>query len=95
MSSVEMLLLPKRFDYSYHRQFCEIYTPLIESAVCNEIILNFSEVQYLDSSALGMMVLLQKKFADKARHIKIKGARGTTLDILTVANMQKIFEFIT
>lgn len=48
----------------------------------------------MDSSALGMMVLLQKKFADKDHHIKIKGASGATLDILTMAHMQKLFEFI-
>ncbi len=96
MSSAEIILLPKRFDYSYHRQFGECYTPLLENAHCKMIVLDFSEVEYLDSSALGMMVLLQNKFVGKQnRQIKIKGARSATLDILTVANMQKIFEFIS
>lgn len=94
MSSAEMFLLPTRFDYSYYREFGELFKPLIESASCKEIILNFSDVQYLDSSALGMMVMLRKRFVNKDRHIKIKGARGATLEILTVANMQKIFEFV-
>lgn len=94
MSELETLRLPSRFDYSFHRQFGEMYTPLIESSVCKEIILDFSQVEYLDSSALGMMVLLQKKFSTNNRKIKIKGSRGATEEILKMANMQKIFEFI-
>ena len=94
MSEPETLRLPSRFDYSFHRQFGEMYTPLIESSVCKELVLDFSQVEYLDSSALGMMVLLQKKFSTNNRKIKIKGARGATDEILKMANMQKIFEFI-
>lgn len=94
MSELETLRLPSRFDYSFHRQFGEMYTPLVENSVCKELILDFSQVEYLDSSALGMMVLLQKKFSGNNRKIKIKGARGATEEILKMANMQKIFEFI-
>jgi anti-anti-sigma factor len=94
MSELKTLRLPSRFDYSYHRQFGEMYTPLIESSVCKEIILDFTQVEYLDSSALGMMVLLQKKFTGDNKKISIKGARGATEYILKMANMQKIFDFI-
>ena len=94
MSDIEIIRLPSRFDYSYHRQFGEQYTPLIESVVCKEIIMDFSQVEYLDSSALGMMVLLQKKAAGQSIKVKIKGARGATDEILKMANMQKIFEFV-
>jgi anti-anti-sigma factor len=94
MSENETLRLPSRFDYSYHRQFGELYAPLIEDVSCTEIILDFSQVEYLDSSALGMMVLLQKKCSSCNKKVKIKGARGATDEILKMANMQKIFEFI-
>lgn len=94
MSEAEIIRLPNRFDYSYHRQFGDLYTPIIEEATCSEIILDFSQVEYLDSSALGMMVLLQKKSSGKYIKVKIKGARGATEEILKMANMQKIFEFI-
>ncbi len=94
MSDIEIIRLPSRFDYSFHRQFGELYTPLIENATCKEIVLDFSQVEYLDSSALGMMVLLQKKSSNSAKKVKIRGARGATDDILKMANMQKIFDFI-
>lgn len=94
MSELETLRLPSRFDYSFHRQFGELYAPLIDILTCKEIVLDFTQVEYLDSSALGMMVLLQKKFSTNSRKIRIKGARGATDEILKMANMQKIFEFI-
>jgi anti-anti-sigma factor len=94
MSDIEVLRLPSRFDYSYHRQFGEMYAPLLESEACKEVVLDFTQVEYLDSSALGMMVLLQKKFSTSNKKVKIKGARGATDEILKMANMPKLFEFI-
>lgn len=94
MSEIEFIRLPSRFDYAYHRQFGDIYGPLLLNPDVKEIVLDFSKVEYLDSSALGMMVLLQKKCSAENKKNKIKGARGATEEILKMANMQKLFEFI-
>ncbi|MFO1390219.1 STAS domain-containing protein [Cellvibrio sp.] len=94
MSETESLRLPASFDYSYHRQFSEQYTRLLENGTCKEILLDFSQVEYLDSSALGMMVLLQKRAAAQQIKVRVKGARGATDEILKMANMQKMFEFL-
>jgi anti-anti-sigma factor len=94
VSEIEIVRLPNRFDYANHRNFTETSMKAIDAAGVNEIILDFSIVEYLDSSALGMMVLFQKKALDKKIKVKIRGAKGATNDILTMANMQKLFEFI-
>lgn len=94
MPDVEVLRLPSQFDYSFHRKFSEMYTPLIEHGTCRQVVLDFSDVDYLDSAALGMMVLLQKKFSANNIQVKIKNARGATEEILRMANMRKLFEFI-
>lgn len=92
--AADVIKLPSRFDYSHHKEFSDGYASLLESTEVTEVILDFTMVDYLDSSALGMMVLLQKKFAAKNKIVKVKGAKGQTRDILVIANMQKIFEFI-
>ena len=92
--STASLRLPHRFDYSFHRKFSESYQPLLDSKEVQELILGFSDVTDLDSAALGMMVLVHNKFSAEGKAIKIKGARGATLGILNMANMQKIFAFI-
>jgi HptB-dependent secretion and biofilm anti anti-sigma factor len=94
MSEIESIRLPSRFDYSFHKQFGEIYAPLLDDATIKEVILEFGLVEYLDSSALGMMVLMQKKMFAKNIRVKIKGARGATDEILKMANMNKLFEFV-
>lgn len=94
MSEIATIRLPDRFDYSYHRQFGESYQQYLGSQTVSELVLDFSQVGYLDSSALGMIVLLQKKCGNEGKKVKIKGARGTTLEILRMANMQNIIEFI-
>jgi HptB-dependent secretion and biofilm anti anti-sigma factor len=94
MSEVESIRLPSRFDYSVHKQFSDTYLPMLDNMATKEVILEFSLVEYLDSSALGMMVLMQKKMFSKNIKVKIKGARGATDEILKMANMNKLFEFI-
>ncbi len=91
---ISSIRLPSRFDYGYHKQFSEAYSPFLENASAKEVVLDFSFVEYIDSSALGMMVLMQKKMNEKNKKIKIKGARGATQEILNMANMQKLFEFV-
>ncbi len=94
MSESVNFMLPERFDYSFHRQFNEGCNDYIANANLNEIILDFSRVGYLDSSALGMLVMVQKKASSAAKKIKIKGAKGATEEILRMANIQKMIEFV-
>ena len=53
--------------------------------------IDFSQVQYLDSSALGMLVLLAKKASNQGVTVTLRGAQGTAKDILEMANMHKLF----
>ncbi len=86
--------LPNRFDFHYHKTFNQEIEHILEEAKVESIELDFSLVQYLDSSALGMLVLLSKK--NEKRHqaqLVIRGAQGSALDILEMANMAKLYAF--
>lgn len=89
----QIVRLPAQFNYSYHKEFSDACASMISSEI-KSVELDFSRVEYLDSSALGMLVLLHKKAHDKKIKVSIKGAKGTAKDVLTMANMQKLFEFI-
>lgn len=84
--------LPERFDFSYHKIFYEHTANALKQDVHQEIIADFSQVEYLDSSALGMLVMLQKKCAELNKKVVIENASGTPFEILEVANMGKIVE---
>jgi len=94
MSKHASVVLPNRFDYGYHAEFqrqCSLY---IDDADIDGIIFDFSRVEYLDSSALGMMLMWQRRAAAAHKKMMIKGAKGATAQILAMANMQRIFEYI-
>ena len=50
-----------RFDFQVHRDFKDAYTPLLDNAAVREIEVEMSKVDYLDSSALGMLMLLNER----------------------------------
>ena len=93
MSEVRVLHVPQRFDFSQHKTFTEQYSAMLEEKLCQKIIMDFSRTEYLDSSALGMMVLLNKKAKAQNIHVSVKGAKYNARDILLIANFEKLFEF--
>ena len=83
--------LPQRFDFSYHKTFNASYEHLLVDKTIRELDIDFSQVNYLDSSALGMLVLLSKKFGQSNVKLSIVGASGTARDIIEMANLSKLF----
>lgn len=88
----KVIRLPVRFDFSVHRVFTEQYEQALQKCEQGCIEVDFSLVQYLDSSALGMLVLLHKQATQKGIVVHLNGCQGTVLEILTMANMQKLFQ---
>ena len=93
MSEVLVLNIPQRFDFSFHKDFTSEYQKMLSDNRCKKIILDFNRTEYLDSSALGMMVLLNKKAKAVNKEVTVKGAKDNTYDILTIANFNKLFAF--
>nr|WP_136250896.1 STAS domain-containing protein [Ningiella ruwaisensis] len=90
--SERSLQVPERFDFGYHKEFTEQYQGILQSDGVTDIALDFSRVSYLDSSALGMMVLFQKKAKSKNINVRIRGAKESAREILTIANFDRLFE---
>jgi len=80
-----------RFDHSGCSYFQQSIMPFIGKEGVKSIRLDFSEVSYLDSSALGTLILLR----DKAIHhdhlpVVIAKAHGPVLQVLKVANFTRV-----
>lgn len=93
MSEKRVLNIPQRFDFGQHKSFTEQYSQMLEDQNCSKIVMDFSATEYLDSSALGMMVLLNKKAKTNNIKVSVTGAEGNAKDILLIANFEKLFEF--
>jgi anti-anti-sigma factor len=90
--SEKSLQVPERFDFGYHKEFTEQYQAILNDSGVTDVALDFSRVSYLDSSALGMMVLFQKKAKSKNIGVRIRGAKASAREILTIANFDRLFD---
>ena len=78
-----------RFDFSVHNDFRKAYKDI--DLARGEYIVDLMNTEYLDSSALGMMLLL-KEFADSsASTVRITNANNEILEILKIASFDKLF----
>jgi anti-anti-sigma factor len=93
MSDVTVLVLPTRFDFQHHVAFTKSYDDFIANAAATTLQLNFSQVTYLDTSALGMLILLAKKHraSGAGGDLEIIGAQGSCREMLVIANMSDYF----
>lgn len=93
MSQSRVIMVPERFDFSSHQGFNSQVETLLADSGANEIVLDFTKVSYVDSSALGMLVLLHRKATPAGKTLRIRGARGVAKEVLDIANMQRLYGF--
>ncbi|MGC4087064.1 MAG: STAS domain-containing protein [Polyangiaceae bacterium] len=78
-----------RFDFSCRADFRAAYTGAPKETT---FIVEMGRVDYVDSAALGMLLLL-RDYAGDAKRVVLSGVRGQPEQVLTIANFHKIFRF--
>ncbi|HTQ04706.1 MAG TPA: STAS domain-containing protein [Polyangiaceae bacterium] len=81
--------LSGRFDFSCRTDFRASYVDAPEGT---HFQVDLSRVDYVDSSALGMLLLLRDRAGDGSR-VRISGCRGQPEQVLRIANFQRLFRF--
>ncbi|MDP2805926.1 MAG: STAS domain-containing protein [Gallionellaceae bacterium] len=85
-----VLQLTGRFDFSARHIFKEAYTPLLQPSPEKIIEINMAGVDYLDSSSLGMLMLLSEKASEVGKSISLTQPNTTVAQILDIANIGKV-----
>jgi anti-anti-sigma factor len=78
-----------RFDFKIHREFRNAYAKLTG---IRHYIVNLDQTDYLDSSALGMLLLLREHAGGDQSDIRILNCTPDVQKIFKVANFQKLFK---
>lgn len=86
-----VIRLQSKFDFSWFARFKDSYEPLLADASVREIVVNFADVTYIDSSALGMLMLLREKADAAGKKVRLTQTHGFARELLTVANFQQKF----
>lgn len=83
-----MITIDERFDFSLHQQFRESYTEVTEQGLT--YILDLSSTEYMDSSALGMILLLKDHVQLYGGNLIISKPSDTVRKILEIAQFQRL-----
>lgn len=87
-----VIKLSGRFDFNTHRDFRGAYEPLVSDPAVRAVVVDFFEVDYLDSSALGMLLMLRDKLGGVNKEVALAGVRGNVKQVLDIANFGKLFQ---
>lgn len=79
-----------RFDFSSHQEFRDAYESADSSIL--EYHLDMSETSYLDSSALGMLLLLRDFAGGDNARITISNCNSDVRRILNISNFEQLFK---
>jgi anti-anti-sigma factor len=77
-----------RFDFAKHQDFCEAY----ESRDLDAVVIDLKEATYLDSSALGMLLLLRDHAGGDDADIRLVNSSPDVRKILAISNFDKLFD---
>lgn len=91
-SGVAVVRLTGRFDFNAHRDFRAAYEPLLGETDVREMTIDLSGVEYLDSSALGMLLMLRDKAGAANKALTLSNVRGSVKQVLDIANFGKLFK---
>ena len=86
-----VMKLAGRFDFNAHREYRAALDRLAALASVDAYVVDLSEVSYLDSSALGMLLLLRDRARQQNKPVTLAGVSGSVRQVLDIANFSKMF----
>lgn len=91
---IAVLHLSGRFDFSSHHDFKNAHDGALQTQGLKEVVVDLTQVEYMDSSALGMLLLLREKANMSNVDVSLRSSDGFVRQILEVANFQNIFSIL-
>lgn len=80
-----------RFGYDCHQDFTLAYKQLSQAAA-KKFIIDLSRASYMDSAALGMLLVLRERVGGDRSDITLTGANREIQKVLDIANFEKLFK---
>ncbi len=83
--------LSGRFDFNSNKAFRTAYESGLKDVSTGSIIIDLGGVDYMDSSALGMLLLFKETADEQNRMITLMNCQETVREILDIVNFGKLF----
>ena len=79
-----------RFDFAKHQDFRDAYEKSVPKP--DSIVVDLKEATYIDSSALGMLLLLRDHVGGDDAQIQVINSSNDVRKTLTISNFNKLFD---
>ncbi len=80
------------FDFNLHKEFRDAYAPLKQPIT--KCVVDMSGTEYMDSSALGMLLILRDQAEVVGATIVLANCANEIKGILSIANFDEMFEIV-
>jgi anti-anti-sigma factor len=87
-----VISVPGRFDFSVHKQFRDAYRDTPGKGTVYRV--DLGQTEYMDSSALGMLLLLREHAGGDDARVSIANASEPVKKVLEIANFHRLFEIV-
>lgn len=91
---VVTITLNGRFDFNCHREFRAVMGEAMKCGTAEGIQVDLRGADYIDSSALGMLLMLREEAQATGRTVALAGAQGAVKQLLEIANFAKLFPMV-
>ncbi len=78
-----------RFDFTAHQSFRDAYTKNVRNGI--RYVVDLGRTEYMDSSALGMLLQLREHAGGSKEGVRISHCRPEIAEILRISNFNKLF----
>lgn len=89
-ANIATIIIKGSFNFDVNAEFRRALESSVESK--RKIVVDMSMVDNIDSSALGMLLLLREQCAGRDSKIRIINCRQDICDVLKMANFQLMFD---
>jgi anti-anti-sigma factor len=86
-----VLRLSGRFEFSAHREFREAIERIMQMDGIDELSIDLMDVDYVDSSALGMLLMVRERTNGAKLGLVLANPRGMVRQALDIAHFEKLF----
>lgn len=86
-----VIRLKGRFDFSGHQVFRTATADALTRSKVPGLLLDLGGVDYMDSSSLGMLLILKDQTKAVGKSVSLTGASGVVKQVIGISNFDKIF----
>jgi len=89
-NNTAVIRLSGRFTFDNHKEFRSAFSQQL-AGNSSQINIDFGGVEYIDSAALGMLLLARERAGEQGKTVALANCLGPVKAVLDIANFQRLF----